>query len=204
MAAATAPTATGPARASFARRLWSLFVLILVLGSWGAAAYVYRELRREQAARAELARAVAELDPRFERFKGAVRDIDRRLSASVFQEVDLSAGGWQLMAGGFYVIDLATAPQGGGLKITGKVINPTSVTHDAAQFSARIGERRATFSLPHVPPAVAQAFEVMIPDAPPAARHAYFALDSSTISFASSTTRKRTAADPVDVDKLLK
>jgi hypothetical protein len=194
--------------AGFARRLWWAIVFLVVVGAWAATGYTYLLLRRERAERVELGRAVAAIDPRFERFKEAVRDVDRRLSASVFQEVDLAAAGWQPIAGGggFYVIDLATSPQGAsGLKITGKVVNPTSVTHDAAQVSARIGKSRATFSLAHVPPAVAQPFEVVVPDVPAAApRRAYFALDSSTINFASSTTRRRTGAEPVDTDKLLK
>ena len=39
---------------------------------------------------------------------------------------------------------------------------------------------------------------------PGATKKAFFALDSSTISFASSTTRKRSGGEPVDTDKLLK
>src|SRR5438552_5230165 len=50
--------------------------------------------------------------------------------------------------------------QGKGVRVSGKIINPTSVTHEAAQFSLRIGTHRAIFSLPRVPPAVAQPFDV--------------------------------------------
>lgn len=192
-------------RPSLLRRLWSFIVFLLVVGALGLAAYTYTMLRAEQAARAALARDVAQVQPRFEAFKTAVREVDRRLSATVFQEVDLQAGGWQPIAGGFYVIDLNATPQGGGVRIAGKIINPTSVTHEAAQLSARMGERRATFTLAHVPPAVAQPFEVTIPGvAADAPRRAYFSLDSSTISFASSTTRKKSGVEPVDTDRLLK
>ena len=56
-----------------------------------------------------------------------------------------------------------------------------------------------------MPPGVAQPFEVALPDVAPAdAKRAYLALDSSTISFASSTTRKGADNGPVDTDKLLK
>jgi hypothetical protein len=180
-------------------------VFVLVVGAWGAAGYTYVLLRREQAARAALGRAVAEVDPKLERFKAAVRDVDRGLRDTVFATVDLGAGGWQPIAGGFYVIDLAVSPQGDGVKISGKIINPTTVTHDSAQLSARIGEKRAGFGLAHVPPAVAQPFEVVVAGVAPAeAKHAYFALESSTISFASSTTRKHLGVAPIDTDKVLK
>jgi hypothetical protein len=203
-AAASSSAAPAPRR-SFFGRLWSLLVFLIVVGAWAASAYLYRELRRERAARAQLAQLIADFDPRFERFKQAVRDVDRRLSSNVFQEVDLSAGGWQPIAGGFYLIDLSVSPQGDGVKIAGKVINPTSVTHDSAQLSARLNGHRATFGLAHVPPAVAQPFEVLIPGvAPGEAKRAYFALESSTISFSSSTTRKHSGGDPVDTDKALK
>jgi len=205
MAPPPSPAAAPARRGSFGRFLWSFLIFVLVVGAWAAAGYTYLLLRREQAARASLEGAVAAVDPKLERFKGAVRDVGRDLRKAVFQEVDLATGGWQPIAGGFYVIDLGVTPQGDGVKIAGKIINPTSVTHDAAQLSARIGDKRATFSLAHVPPAVAQPFEVVIPGVPAAdAKRAYFALDSSTISFASSTTRKRNGVEPVDTDKLLK
>jgi hypothetical protein len=185
------------------RKLWGFFVFLLVLAALGASGYLFTELRREQAARAALEREVASFGPRFDQFKAAVRDVDRGLAATVFQEVDLGVSGWQPIAGGFYVIDLAGGSTGKGLHVSGKVINPTSVTHESAVFSVRVGEHRVTFGLPHVPPAVAQPFEVTLPDVPAATRKVFFALDGSTINFASSSTRKRAGTDPVDTDKLL-
>lgn len=186
------------------RRLWSLLLFLLVLASLGGDAYLYRTLRQEQAARAKLEREVAAIGPRFDQFKDAVRDVNRRLSATVFQEVDLSATGWQPIAGGFYVIDLATSPSGGGTRLTGKIINPSSVTHDGVQVSVRLDEKKVTFTLAHLPPGVAQPFDVTAPGPVPPDHRAYFAVEGSTISFASSSTRKRPGSDPVDTDKLLK
>ena len=186
------------------RRLWSAFMFLLVLASLGASAYLFRTLRQEQAARAKLESDVAAINPRFEQFKDTVREVGRRLSATVFQEVDLTASGWQPIAGGFYVIDIATSAAGTGTRIVGKVINPTSVAHEGAQFSVRIGQQRATFTLAHLPPGVAQPFEVTVPAPLPPDHRAFFAVDSSTISFSSSSTRKRPAGDPIDTDKLLK
>jgi hypothetical protein len=180
-------------------------MFLLVVGALGASAYMYRELQRERAARAALEKQVTDFDPKFEKFKAAVRDVNRQLSANVYQEIDLAAGGWQPITGGFYVIDLGITPQGDGVKIAGKIINPTSVTHDSAQLSVRIGTHRATFGLAHVPPAVAQPFDVTVPGVPPAeAKRVYMSLESSTISFASSTTRKKGAGDPPDTEKILK
>jgi hypothetical protein len=185
------------------RRVWGLFVFLLVLASLGGCAYLFLTLRKEEAARAKLERDVAAIGPRFDQFKDAVRDVGRHLSATVFQETDLSATGWQPIAGGFYVIDLATSPADGGTRITGKVINPTSVTHDGVQVAVKIGDKRATFSLPHMPPGVAQPFEVTVPAPPPPDHRAFFALEGSTITFSSSSTRKRPGTEPVDTDKLL-
>jgi len=188
-----------------ARRLWGVFVFLLVVGALGASAYLFKRLQKEEAARAALEQQVAAFGPRFEQFKGAVRDVNRELSATIFQEVDLGAAGWQPIAGGFYIIDLSVAAAGKGSKIAGKIINPTSVTHEQAQFVVRIAEERVGFSLPKVPPAVAQPFEVVFPEvAPGTAKKAFVALQGSTISFASSTTRKRPGPEPVDTDKLLK
>jgi hypothetical protein len=185
------------------RRVWGFFVFLLVLASLGACAYLFVTLRKEQAARTKLEQDVAAIAPRFDQFKDAVRDVDRRLSATVFQQIDLTAPGWQPIAGGFYVIDLTVSPASGGTRITGKIINPTSVTHEAAQVMVRIDAQRATFTLPHMPPAVAQPFEVTVPAPPPADHRAFIALEGSTITFSSSSTRKRPGNEPVDTDKLL-
>ncbi|HLK91350.1 MAG TPA: hypothetical protein VKZ18_15740 [Polyangia bacterium] len=186
------------------RKLWGAFIFLLVLGSLGACGYLYTLLRREQSARVAIEQQISGFGPRFDQFKDAVRDVDRRLAATVFQEVDLGAAGWQPISGGLYVSDLSSGPAGKGLRIAGKIINPTSVTHDSAQLSIRAGEKRATFTLAHLPPAVAEPFEVTLPDVPAASTHkVFFAFEGSTISFATSSTRKRGAGEPVDTDKLL-
>jgi len=204
MATTASPSSPAP-RPSIVRRFWGFIMFLLAFGAAGLAVYTYLFLRQERDERMLLERKIAEWGPKFDTFKGAVREIDRHLSSVVFQEIELPGAGWQPIVGGFYVIDLAVTPNGKGVKVLGKVINPTSVTHEGAQLSLKIGAHKATFTLPRVPPAVAQPFEVTLPDVPPAdAGRAYFALDSSTISFSSSTTRKGPGAGPVDTDKLLK
>lgn len=205
MATTASPSSPAPRRPSIIRRFWGVIMFLLAFGAAGLAAYTFLQLQQERNERALLEKKITDWDPKFDAFKNAVRDIDRHLSSVVFQEIDLPGAGWQPIAGGFYVIDLAVTPHGKGVNVLGKVINPTSVTHEGAQLSVKIGAHKATFTLPRVPPAVAQPFEVTLPDVPPAdARRAYFALDSSTISFSSSTTRKGPGAGPVDTDKLLK
>ena len=120
-------------------------MFLLVLGSLGACGYFYTLLRQERVARAALEQQIAAFGPRFDQFKEAVRDVDRRLSATVFQEIDLGASGWQPIAGGLYVIDLQASAAGKGTKVSGRIINPTSVTHESAQISVRAGEHRGTF-----------------------------------------------------------
>jgi hypothetical protein len=190
---------------AFLRRLWSFLVFLIAAAGVAGCAYLWKRLQHEEAERSALAAQVTAFGPRFEQFKSAVRDVDRHLSSTVFQEVDLGASGWQPITGGFYVIDLGVTPAGKGTKIAGKIINPTTVTHEDAKISLRIGTERVTFSLPKVPPAVAQPFEVTLANVPPAdARKAFVALEGSTISFSSSTTRKRPGPEPVDTDKLLR
>jgi hypothetical protein len=190
---------------SLVRRLWGVIMFLAVVAALASSAYLFVRLKREEAARAALAAEVAAFGPRFEQFKGAVRDVNRQLASNVFHQVDMATAGWQPIAGGFYVIDVSAAAAGKGTRVVGKIVNPTSVVHETAQFSVRVDDKRATFTLPKVPPGIAQPFEVTLPDVAPAAvQKAFIALESSTINFASSTTSKRTAGDPVDTDRLLK
>jgi hypothetical protein len=200
----TPPESTLPRR-SAGSRIGGFVVLLIALAGLAGAVYAYSLYVHERLEREALERRVAAWDPKFEAFKGAVRDVGRDLTSIVYQEIDLPGSGWQPIAGGFYVIDLVVTPAGTGVKVAGKIINPTSVTHEQARLSIKIGEHREAFSLPRVPPAVAQPFEVSLPDVAPAdAKRGYLALDSSTISFSSSTTRRGAGAGPVDTDKLLK
>jgi hypothetical protein len=177
-------------------------MFLAVVAALASSAYLFLRLKREEAARAALA---AEFGPRFEQFKGAVRDVNRQLASNVFHQVDTATAGWQPIAGGFYVIDISAAAAGKATRVVGKIVNPTSVVHETAQFSVRVDDKRATFTLPKVPPGIAQPFEVTLPDiAPAAVQKAFIALESSTINFASSTTSKRAGGDPIDTDRLLK
>jgi NAD(P)-dependent dehydrogenase (short-subunit alcohol dehydrogenase family) len=190
---------------SLVRRLWGLIMFLAVVAALASSAYLFVRLKREEASRAALAAEVAAFGPRFEQFKGAVRDVNRQLASNVFHQVDLPTAGWQPIAGGYYVIDISAATAGKGTRVVGKIVNPTSVVHEAAQFSIRVDDKRVTFTLPKVPPGIAQPFEATLPDlAPSAVQKAFIALDSSTINFASSTTSKRSGGDPLDTDKLLK
>jgi hypothetical protein len=139
------------------RKLWGAFIFVLVLGSLGACGYLYSLLRHERIAREALEQQIGGFGPRFDQFKDAVRDVDRKLAATVFQEVDLTASGWQPIAGGLYVSDVSAVPAGKGL-----------------------------------------------PDVPASTHKVFFALDGSTISFATSSTRKRGAGEPVDTDRALR
>src|SRR3954453_14834829 len=136
-----------PPKRSLIARLWGFIMLLLVAVALASSAYLYQRLQREEAARAALAAEVTAFGPRFEQFKGAVRDVGKQLSTTVFQEVDLAASGWQPITGGFYVIDLSLVSAGKGSRITGKIVNPTSVLHETAQFSVRIDEHRGSFTL---------------------------------------------------------
>jgi hypothetical protein len=178
---------------------------LIAAGGLGLAAYTYSLLIHERAERNALEKRVADWDPKFDKFKDAVREVDKHLSSVVYQQIDVPGAGWQPIVGGFYVIDLQLSAGDKGAKVSGKIINPTSVIHESAQFSMRVGEKKGEFSLPRVPPGVAQPFEVTVPGvAATDLKQAYLALDASTISFSSSTTRKGAGAGPLDTDKLLK
>jgi len=114
-----------PHRPTFGQRARVLVTFLLAAGGLGLAVYTYGLFVHERHEREALEKRVAAWDPKFETFKDTVREIERHLSSVVYQEIDVPGTGWQPIAGGFYVIDLGVSPQGKGVKITGKVINPT-------------------------------------------------------------------------------
>jgi hypothetical protein len=59
------------------RRLWGVILFLLITGALASSSYLFGRLKREEAERAKLAREVAAFGPRFDQFKGAVRDVGR-------------------------------------------------------------------------------------------------------------------------------
>jgi hypothetical protein len=160
---------------------------------------------------------VAAFDPRFEKFKGAVGDLSKGFTSLVLEEVDLSRAGWQPIGKGFYLIDVAVTPEkapaakdGGkatapGVRVHGKIINVTSVVHESLVFKLRVDKTTATINIARAAPAVANPFEVTLADVTPAAtQKAVIQLESSSISFASTTGKSPGSKEGFDPDKILR
>ena len=182
---------------------WFLMFLVMLAAAAGGGYAVYLE-RQDRAEIGELRKQVAAFDPRFEKFKAAVGDLSKGFTSLVLDEVDLTRAGWQPVGKGFYLIDVAVVPQDKGVRVRGKIINVTAVVHEALVFKLRVDKSTATINLPRAAPGVALPFEVMLADVPPAgARRAIIQLESSTISFASTTSKSPASKDGFDPDKIL-
>jgi hypothetical protein len=72
-------------------------------------------------------------------------------------------------------------------------------------FKFRIGKSATMINIPRAVPAVALPFEVTLPDVAPAeAKKAFIELESSTISFAATTTGKSSGREAYDPEKILR
>jgi hypothetical protein len=183
-----------------------LLALLLALCALLGGVFGYQLIRHQQQEIAQLRSEVAEFSPRFDKFKLAVRDMGRELTSLVMDEIELTKPGWQSIGKGFYLIDAAASSDGKGTTLRGKIINTTGVAHEDLVFRARVGGDAATFKLEKATPGVALPFEVLIPVKSPQqapATRGFVTLESSTISFASSTGKASTPREPVDPDKLL-
>src|SRR5260221_9354342 len=98
------------------------------------AGYGIQLLHDQQRELRELREQTAAFGPSFEKFKGAVREMGRDLTALVLYEVDLTRTGWQPIGRGFFVIDTSFERQPAGLTIRGKVINTAALTHETLVF----------------------------------------------------------------------
>jgi hypothetical protein len=183
---------------------WFLMFLVM-LAAAAAGGYAVQLEREDRAEIAALRKQVAEFDPRFEKFKGAVGDLSKGFTSLVLEEIDLSRAGWQPIGKGFYLVDALTAPVERGVRVRGKIINATAVVHENLTFKVRILKGTATVNLPRAAPGVALAFEVTLPDVPAAeAKKAFIELESSTISFTSTTGKSLSGREAFDPDKILR
>jgi hypothetical protein len=184
----------------------ALFLAFLVtLGAAGLGGYAIYLERQDRAQIAELKKEVAAFDPRFAKFKAAVGDLSKEFTAMVLEEVDLTKPGWQSIGKGFYLVDVVAVPQGSAVKIKGKVINTTAVVHENLIFKAHIKKSTATISFSRAAPAVALPFEVTLADVPPGeGQRAFIELESSTISFSSTTGKTPGGREPFDPEKILR
>ena len=182
-----------------------VLALLLALGALAIAGYGVQLLRDQQRELTELRAQTEAVAPAFDKFKGAVRQMGRDLTALVLYEVDLTKTGWQPIGRGFFVIDASFERQPTGMQVRGKVINTASVTHETLVFEARVGTLSATFNVAKAAPGIALPFDVLVKDVPPeAAPRAFLTLESSTISFASTSGKSPTSREHLDPDKLLR
>jgi len=182
-------------------------VLAFLLAAAGLAAggYGLMLLREQRAQIAELKQKVDDVGPAVDKFKGAVRDMGRDLAALVMDEVDLNKSGWQPIGRGFFVIDVGAQRQSDGLQMHGKVINTSALTHESLLFRARVGTASAPFTLTKAAPGVALPFEVVLSDVPAAAPlKGFVTLETSTIAFASTSSKSQAAKEPIDTDRILR
>ena len=183
---------------------WFLMLLAMFAAAAAGGYAVYLE-RQDRAEIDKLRAEVAGFDPRFDKFKGAVSDLTKGFTSLVMEEADLTRSGWQPIGKGFYLIDVTTAPQDKGVRVRGKIINATAVLHEGLVFKFRIGKSATTINIPRAVPAVALPFEVTLPDVAPAeAKKAFIELESSTISFAATTTGKSSGREAFDPEKILR
>jgi hypothetical protein len=182
-----------------------VLALLLALGALAVCAYGIQMLHEQRAELAELRQKIADVGPAVDKFKGAVRDMGRDLASLVMDEIDLTKTGWQPIGRGFFVIDVGAERQADGLKLRGKVINTSALTHEALLFRARVGAGSATFTVPKAASGIAIPFEVVVSDVPASAPlKGFLTLETSTIAFASSSSKSPAAREPIDPDKLLR
>jgi hypothetical protein len=183
---------------------WFLMFMVVLAAAGGGGYAIYLE-RQDRAEIAELKKTVDGFEPRFTKFKAAVGDMGKDLTSLVLEEADLTRGGWQPIGKGFYLVDVSAVPVAAGLRIRGKIINVTAVVHENLVFGVRIKKSAATINIPRAAPAVAIPFEVTLTGVPPAeGKKAFIELQSSNISFASTTGKTPSASEPFDSEKILR
>ena len=183
---------------------WFLMFLVM-LAAAAAGGYAVHLEREDRAEIAALRKEVADFDPRFTRFKAAVGDLSKGFTSLVMEEIDLTRAGWQPIGKGFYLVDVGVAPQDKGIRVRGKIINVTAVVHENLVFKVRVQKSAAIVSLARAVPGAALPFEVTLPDVSASeARRAFIELESSTISFSSTTGKSPAGRETFDPDKILR
>jgi hypothetical protein len=101
-------------------------------------------------------------------------------------QVDLSDPVTQPLGGGFYVGQLTLSDQGGVLRVSGRLINSTSIDQLRAEFRLTVAGRELPFSVGQIPAGSSTEFTVELPSANSAAlRSARLRWVRSTLSFLS-------------------
>ncbi len=101
-------------------------------------------------------------------------------------QVDLSDPAIQPLGGGFYVGQLSLSDQGGVLRVSGRLINASSIDQLRAEFRLTVAGRELPFSVGRISAGSSTAFTVELPSANSAAlRSARLRWVRSTLSYLS-------------------
>jgi hypothetical protein len=80
--------------------------------------------------------------------------------------VDFTEPGLQDIGDGFFVIGISVQQHLTGVKVSGRVLNSTSLLHTSVEFQITVGDQSKDFTVASIPSRTAVSFSVYIPDVP--------------------------------------
>lgn len=149
------------------RRRWIVLGLVAVLAlAFLGAAMSEGRIQRLEAEVDSVRGWSAELWGRVDSIASELRTL--RLAERVYHGnegmVDLSTTDIQGIGDGFFAARLSAERHLTGLRVRGRIVNATSVRHEAAQFRITIGEQRQGFTVNIISPGNSTSFNVYVPD----------------------------------------
>lgn len=124
---------------------------------------------------------------KFVGLKNTTKNHEARLTLLEWDQngyVDLASKSIQELKGGFMVVGLEANQHLDGIKVTGRIINSSTLTYTSASFIISIGQSRQSFFISRISPANSSRFEVFVPNvAPENARFAKIVFENATVNY---------------------
>lgn len=150
--------------------LWGMSSLLLV-GMLGYSYWSYTSIKVLSKRVHALQEGVHSLESKTSEISESMKEIEERLSTSeidilLLQEgsIDLTKTIYQPIESGFSIDVQSVSKHLTGVKITGTVLNHSSVVHEQAKFRVSIGSKSNEFIVPRLRAGYAAKFSVYIPD----------------------------------------
>jgi hypothetical protein len=136
------------------------------------------EMQAVQASRAEVDRTSAGLGR-------SVEALERAVTLLSDEQVDLGNGKLQHLRHGFAVSELRTQREDTGVRVTGRLINASTLGYKGATFRLKVGTSSAELGIDTLAPGGSGAFSALLARLPPeAARVATLSFVSAAVEYA--------------------
>ncbi len=140
-------------------------VIVIMIGAIGFSIYLLLKQGESIKSLSQRVDTIERKLPNIEKDTGSMKEEIKKAKEKMY--VNLNIPAVQRIDNDFMVAKLSVSPHMTGVKISGRIINATSLPHEDLKFRITVSDKSTEFNINKLKPAGSKPFNVYIADLPP-------------------------------------